>query len=209
MPGTGGLTMLAAWYEVDGLMQRLLLALVLVPLLIAPLLAAGSALSIARLDVQLSDLPPGSALLRSNVLTAAQLAKESNHPGFTLLHKGFIVEHDGEFAIGSAGPLRVTTSLQQFASPAQAHAAYLSSLPPDLGGLGPQIRRLGGNEGDERIAEEMIQPMDMSSLTIALFRRGCFVEDVLILGKSDTFPPGQAVRLAKIVDGRMQLGKHP
>ena len=185
--------------------MRRLLAAWFVIILALPLVNK-AAPSIVHLDLQLSDLPAGSTPLSSTILTAAQLAKEPNHPGYVLLHKGFVVEHDAMFTIGEHMSLRLSTNFQQYVSAAQAHAAYLLSLPPDLGGFGPQVQWLGGSEGDERTAQRQIEMVAGSrhTIIIIIFRRGSFLWNLLITGESAAFPPAQAVRLAKIVDARIQ-----
>jgi hypothetical protein len=184
-------------------MRYVALVLVLWSMLVWPVRAAPA---LATLTVRISDLPAGSTLTREATADVAHLPAGAERTGFIQLGE---VGLDGRtFAIPPTRGASTTMStlLILFVSAAKAHTFYrrsaqvaaplqANSTPLKVGGIGDEQlglsdRKSGGgrHKGDSAV----------------LFRRGKYVFVLTIAGATKTFSGTEAVRLAKVVDTRIQ-----
>ena len=165
--------------------------------------AQAASAPLAALNVRQADLPRSAILIADRDETTAEYAASTRAPyrreGLQRAHlRGFIAVSDLSTTLLSG--------LQQYATPAQAHAEYARWHTDAIRGKDARDRFVAsGPIGDERFVESGIDNARKPPrpVVVAFVRRGRYVAVMFLYSPSKTFGPAQLIRVARIVDARI------
>jgi len=159
--------------------------------------------SLAALNVHWGDLPANFLPYSNQILTPGQWDVTERDAAGTAAKAGLTSISFEVFYVGALSKHSLGTILAHYVSPAAARLAYLHIVASIVKAYLADARPLVAPDiGDERYG--FIDPVPSKAVTALYFWRGEYVASTLIRGNSNQLSPALTVRLAGIVDGRIQ-----
>ena len=188
-------------------MRQVAMSLVLLTAMFSPF-AALAAISPAKLNVQVADLPAHSAISIDKTLTASQAAALDQKPAAAYRRLGLVLVDERGFDVVTKGAHPyIFTEVAEMSSVAAAHSFFVAQVKRARAMDGSVYKRIPlGKLGNERFAVKGADTQTGKSVpaSFAVLRRGKFLLILLISGLNKGFPAAQTLRLASLVDGRIE-----